>query len=319
MKNFKIMNSLILLCIISLSCAQHTKNDKFTVTTSGLQYKIVKQGNGSGIHKGQEILIHQTTKYRDSSVVFSSNKQIKPIKILIDEQETQGLNEGLIGMKIGEIRKLIVPPSLYIKSEEVTFSHPDSILIHEIKLVDIVTETSTHSKQGEARTIDVEKSYIEWTGYDAFKFNNHFGRISFKSGKWLLEDDIINGGQFVVDMNTIINTDGEYSPSLIDHLKDEDFFETNVYPISKLEITKMDYTNHPNVKVEANLTIKGITQPIQFDGIFTISDQQTIFTSKFVIDRTRWNVMYKSGSIYKDLGDKALSDDIDFNVVIYLQ
>ncbi len=319
MKNFKTMNSLILIGILLLSCTQNASNKEINKTTSGLEYKIITPGNGLEVLKGQEILIHQAIKYLDNSIVFSSKELKKPLKIVVNEQEAPVMYEGLIGMKIGEVRELIVPPSLNEKSGKVTFSHPDSTLIHEIKLVNIVAKASTTDIVQEIRAIDTNKSYIEWTGYDVFKFNNHFGRVSFKSGKWFVKDRIINGGEFVVDMNSIINTDGEYSPSLIDHLKDEDFFETNVYPISKLEITKIDYTNHPNIKIEADLTIKGITQPIQFDGVFAIIDQQNTFTSKFVIDRTRWNVMYKSGSIYKDLGDKALSDEIDFNVVIYMQ
>ncbi len=41
-------------------------------------------------------------------------------------------------MKKGEIRKLIVPPSLSKRTGNQTFPHPDSTLIYEVELIDIL-------------------------------------------------------------------------------------------------------------------------------------------------------------------------------------
>ena len=53
-------------------------------------------------------------------------------------QAIEGVDEGLRGMKKGEIRKLIVPPALSKRTGNRTFPHPDSTLIYEIELVDIL-------------------------------------------------------------------------------------------------------------------------------------------------------------------------------------
>jgi hypothetical protein len=45
------------------------------------------------------------------------------------------------------------------------------------------------------------------------------------------------------------------------------------------------------------------------DGIFKAS-------GKLVIDRTKWDVRYKSGKFFDNLKDQAISDDIEFHITI---
>ena len=75
----------------------------------------------------------------NDSLLFSSYTLTHPIKILIGgRQAIQGVDEGLRGMKKGEIRKLIVPPALSKRTGRQTFPHPDSTLIYQIELIDIL-------------------------------------------------------------------------------------------------------------------------------------------------------------------------------------
>ena len=41
--------------------------------------------------------------------------------------------------------------------------------------------------------------------------------------------------------------------------------------------------------------------------------------AKIIIDRTKWGVEYKSGNIFKDLGDKIIYDDIEFDIFLVSQ
>ncbi len=319
MKNLVKTIAIFLFTIWISSCSDRQKDTAFITTATGLQYKILKQGKGKPIVKGQEVLIHETTKYRNDSLVFSSRDLSNPLKVLVGgNQVIKGLDEGLKGMKKGEIRKLIVPPILSKRTGNITFPHPDSTLVYEIELIDVVAKKSTIIEQREIVAVDTVKSLVKWTGFYALKFDKHFGTVKLKNGKWYLSNGIISGGEFYIDMNTIINTDGEYNEMLVDHLKNEDFFETDVYPISKLEIVKMDYAKHPKIEVEANLTIKGVTQPILFSGSIEAISGQTIFKSQVSINRTRWNIKYGSGSFYDNLGDDVISDDIEFDIEIYM-
>ncbi|WP_299436797.1 YceI family protein [uncultured Aquimarina sp.] len=305
----------VIIVIFIFSCSKKTD---FITTESGLQYKIVKPGAGMAVVKGQEVLIHETTKYTNDFIVYTSRDRPEPLKILVGgNQVIKGVDEGLLGMQKGEIRKLIVPPSLSKRMGNMTFPHPDSTLLYDIELIDIVEKkTIAEVKKGDALKIDKEKSILKWEGFNKLQSNGHYGKVSFHSGEFYKDEGKLIGGDFVIDMNTIINTDGEYSQSLIDHLKNEDFFETNTYPTASLKITSIKYTDDSNISLVANLTIKDVQQPIEFDAHITYNDEKLVFASKFIIDRTRWNMFYRSGSIFDGLGDNLISDEIHFEVTI---
>ncbi|RKN79734.1 YceI family protein [Ulvibacterium marinum] len=167
--------------------------------------------------------------------------------------------------------------------------------------------------------VDTTNSIIKWTGSNLFKFNKHFGTVKFEKGNLVLKKDSIIGGDFEIDMNTIRNTDGKYNEMLVGHLKNEDFFDVEKYPKSRLEILKITYKDHSNLDIEARLTIKGITQPINYSSTLDQSGEQLIMKSQFIIDRTRWNVNYESKSLLHGLKDDIISDAIEFEVTVALK
>ena len=103
----------------------------------------------------------------------------------------------------------------------------------------------------------------------------------------------------------------EAKQNLEDHLKDPDFFDVQKYPTAKLVITKVEYPIPTSLRIEANLTIKGITKSINFNATADYEKKQ--LTTKFKIDRRRWNVNYNS-----KLRDGAISDAIGFEVQLTL-
>lgn len=108
-------------------------------TASGLQYKTVKEGTGPEAKSGDEVFIHETMSYRNDSLLFDSRTLPTPVKVLIGaNQAIKGVDEGLRGMQQGEIRKMIVPPALSKRSGNPTFPHPDSVLVYEVELIEIV-------------------------------------------------------------------------------------------------------------------------------------------------------------------------------------
>ena len=163
-------------------------------------------------------------------------------------------------------------------------------------------------------SIDVEKSTLKWLGSSMIYFNDHYGTVEIENGLLTTDGGKISGGTFQIDMKTIRNVDGGYSESLVSHLKDGDFFDVEKYPTATIEIEKVKY--HSNIRMEcfANLTIKGITNPVTFFADVDFTNGKMRIQSKFKIDRTRWNVKYGSKSFFEDLGDKAISDVIVFEV-----
>ena len=162
--------------------------------------------------------------------------------------------------------------------------------------------------------IDLSKSVVNWKGSKLFNFSNHFGTVKFKEGTLKMKEDDITGGKFMIDMNTIINTDGGYSEDLVGHLKHEDFFVVEKHPTAELTIHSVGKTQNGLIEFRSDLTIKGITKPIEFYSKLDPNKKSEIRT-EFIIDRTDWNLTYGAKSItnYKD---GIISDAIEFEVVI---
>jgi polyisoprenoid-binding protein YceI len=147
-----------------------------------------------------------------------------------------------------------------------------------------------------------------------FHFGGHDGFINFKEGYFIKTKDVITGGEFIIDMNSIINSDikeKEGKDNLVKHLKDPDFFDVKKHPLARLVITSVEYFEDKSMRIKANLTLKDITKPIRFDA--RPNYQEKSLTAKFKIDRKKWNVNYKS-----KMKDYAISDAIGFEITIKL-
>ena len=117
---------------------QEAKNtivkSEYTKTESGLQYKILKEGNGIKVQSGDEVLLFETTSYQDGTELYSNENSENPIKVKVGaNQVTKGVDEGLMGMKSGEVRLLIVPNYLAKRKFYPDNVSPDSTLV--IKLI----------------------------------------------------------------------------------------------------------------------------------------------------------------------------------------
>lgn len=156
-----------------------------------------------------------------------------------------------------------------------------------------------------------ENSNIKWHG--AKVTGEHDGTIELKDGYLKMKDGNITGGKFHIDMTTIENTDiedAEYNAKLVNHLKSDDFFGAETYPVSTLEIKEATPFKDGKSNVKAHLTIKETTLPIEFE----VSQKDGKMMTEIVIDRAKFDVRYGSGSFFDDLGDKMIYDDFTLNV-----
>ena len=103
---------------------------------------------------------------------------------------------------------------------------------------------------------------------------------------------------------------------LVEHLKDEDFFNTKDFPVASIKIMRAHKGEENNYEIIANLTIKGITHPITFEADVAINGVNFLAKAKIKIDRTKWGIKYGSGSFFEDLGDKMILDEIGFDVFL---
>ncbi len=176
-------------------------------------------------------------------------------------------------------------------------------------LVALVTISATAQK---TTKVDVSKSTINWVGKKVT--GKHEGTINLKEGALVFDGKKLVGGNFTVDMSSIIVTDlqGGSKAKLEGHLKADDFFGTDKYETSKLVFKKIATKENGTYTVYADLTIKDKTNEVVFDIV--VKDQTA--TAEVVIDRTKYGIEYNSGSIFDGLGDKAIYDDFTLNVVL---
>ncbi|MEO7978283.1 YceI family protein [Flavobacterium sp.] len=164
--------------------------------------------------------------------------------------------------------------------------------------------------------IKTKESVVTWKGGNLMGSNNHVGYVYISKGELIIEKDHLMGGTAEVDMNTIEDENHERDNGLINHLKDPDFFDVKNVPFSTIVLTKAVSINAENWKVAGNLTIKGITNQITFPARIKVNDGIVKLNGRLVIDRTQWDIRYKSGKFYDLLADQTISDSIEFYIKI---
>jgi polyisoprenoid-binding protein YceI len=171
------------------------------------------------------------------------------------------------------------------------------------------------AKIASSYNVDTQKSSIVWTGYKVT--GKHTGNVKVKNGTLSMENGVLTGGSFEIDMTSITCTDleGEWAAKLVGHLKSDDFFGVEAYPISKFVITKaIPQDTKGNYKILGNLTIKGITKEVRFFANVAEAGDMVNASGKITVDRSDYNVRYGSGSFFDGLGDKTIYDEFDLQV-----
>lgn len=116
------------------------KDSKIVKTASGLQYEILKEGNGQSPKPGDRVKVHYVGTLADGGKKFDSSKDRgEPFEFFIGKgQVIQGWDEGVVSMKVGETRKLIIPPDLGYGSRGAGGAiPPNATLIFEVELLGV--------------------------------------------------------------------------------------------------------------------------------------------------------------------------------------
>ena len=173
-----------------------------------------------------------------------------------------------------------------------------------------LTALASTPVDNEVKQVKTSESTVTWKGYKVT--GSHHGTIALKEGSLIFDGDKLTGGEFVVDMPTLVSNDlqGEYKGKLENHLKSDDFFGVEAHPTSKLVFTSVKATGKNSYEVTGDLTVKGKTNPVTFD----ISIYGNKATATMKVDRSLYDVKYGSGSFFDNLGDKTIYDEFDLVV-----
>lgn len=176
----------------------------------------------------------------------------------------------------------------------------------------------------EKYTVNVGESTIHWKGFKPT--GTHTGTINLENGTFKTSDGQLQSGSFLIDMKSINVTDlesGDGKENLEAHLmgtvegKEGDFFNVTKFPNAAFEITGTEAIENGKTRLSGNLTIKGQKHNISFPVMISNEgDMMSLESEAFTIDRTTWGVNYGSKSIFDNLGDKFINDDMELKIVV---
>ena len=185
------------------------------------------------------------------------------------------------------------------------------------------TDAQDAAQGGQSFTVDAAASGIEWYGHKPFVENyGHGGTLAIIEGMVGVEKGALVSGNFALDMNSILCTDEalpqEKKDYLVGHLKSADFFAVDSFAVATFEITGVtSQEGENNALVSGNLTLRGVTNNIQFPANVTVADSVLTLTApQFNIDRKQWGVTYASTSIVDLAKDNLISDDLGIKITV---
>ena len=191
----------------------------------------------------------------------------------------------------------------------------DEAVTGEAQEVEAMTEAADYEL--------VEGSYLKWRGFKSYVASEHIGTIGVQEGTFSVEGDQLVGGTITIDMNSISNDDIEDEGKrgyLEGHLKSDAFFYVDSFPTAVFEIVEVRKESAdaaPSVVV-GNLTIRGITNSIEFPADVTVEEGTVHFTAPtFSIDRTKWNVKFhdsEDATIAETLKEDLIDHSIELTI-----
>lgn len=179
----------------------------------------------------------------------------------------------------------------------------------------IMAARSKQTTYAETYKVDVLKSSLHWKARKVT--GEHIGTLKFSEGVLTFDGSKLTGGQFTVDMNSIVCTDltdPAYNAKLIGHLKSDDFFSTGKYPTSSFTITRVVPKGATAYQVTGNMRIKGITNALTLPVRVKQNGAMVEAEGKVTLDRTQYDIRYGSTSFFDSLGDKAIYDEFDIEL-----
>ena len=129
-----ILTTHLLVFLVLIGC-----NNEEVIMENGLIIKDKLVGEGSVASKYSIVTVHYIGRLENGKT-FDSSKQIgkEPIRFTLGAgQVIKGWDQGIIGMKVGGQRKLIIPPNLGYGDQDMGVIPPNSTLIFNVELIEV--------------------------------------------------------------------------------------------------------------------------------------------------------------------------------------
>jgi len=115
------------------------ENSDIKETPTGLQYRVLREGNGDSPVAEDRVKVHYAGKLIDGTQFDSSYDRGDPTEFGLN-QVIKGWTEGLQLMKVGAKYEFFIHPKIAYGSRPRPTIPANSVLIFEVELLDIVTK-----------------------------------------------------------------------------------------------------------------------------------------------------------------------------------
>ncbi|PIR59376.1 MAG: hypothetical protein COU69_00540 [Candidatus Pacebacteria bacterium CG10_big_fil_rev_8_21_14_0_10_56_10] len=186
--------------------------------------------------------------------------------------------------------------------------------------------TSLEGTAGISYQLDLSQSTVTWEARRIVGAE-HTGTVDMAAGLIVLEETDestpsgqprLAGAEFVIDVTSLNEAGSDPdSDSIFERdVKLNNFFDVASFPNSQFVVTSVEPQTDGSFIVTGDLTIKDQTHQISFPAQIELSEDAITGQATFEIDRTRWGITFESGSIFQNLGDRAIEDEVEFTVSI---
>jgi len=157
--------------------------------------------------------------------------------------------------------------------------------------------------------VELSGAKVDWQAKKAT--GQHSGTVAMKFGEISIKDGLPVSGKVVLDMQTISVSDlqGEDKKKLEDHLRSEDFFSVVKNPEAVFTLQSAVMMNKHQFESKGTLAMRGKTADQK--SVLTIvpsgSDMINV-SGAIAIDRTTYDIKFRSAKFFSDLGDKLIDD-----------
>lgn len=108
-------------------------------TAAGIEYQDLRIGSGDPIGAGARVQVHYTGELTDGRMFDSSYGRGVPVEFTLGTGEVvPGWEEGMIGMRPGGRRRIVIPPEQAYGSEGRGVIPPDATLVLDVELVEVL-------------------------------------------------------------------------------------------------------------------------------------------------------------------------------------
>jgi polyisoprenoid-binding protein YceI len=150
-----------------------------------------------------------------------------------------------------------------------------------------------------------EVQKITWIGKAAVGGYAPEGSLQILNASATVENDKITSLRIVIDMKTL----EQENKQLRDHLRQEDFFHVERFPVATFILTKPISIESEQTELIGEMTIRGKTNTEEIPSTIAYSKGAILIDFSHTMDRTKYGVNYNSPSIFKRIKENAIADE----------